>query len=198
MLTLLAGLMLFNGLHLIPAAPAVRAGMRERLGPSPYLLIFSVVSLISVVLMAKGYGEARALGRGNPQFWVSPPFMRHITMALMLPAFIFLAAAYIPSRIRNAVKHPMLLSIKIWALAHLLVRGDLASVLLFGSLLAFAVLDRISVKKRGALGPLGNAAGSLRGDIMAIVVGGVAYVFMLVWGHTFLIGIPLLRITFAP
>ncbi len=192
---LILGMALFGLSHLVPASPGTRQFLRDRMGPSAYLLAFSAVSLISLILIAKGYGDARTLGRGNPQLWVPPAFMRHITLALMLPAFILLAAAYTPSRIRTAAKHPMLAAIKIWALAHLLVRGDLASVVLFGGMLAYAVFDRISVKGRSALGPLGTTPGTLRGDIMAIAIGGIAYLAMLAGGHALLIGVPLLRLS---
>ena len=193
---LIAGIALFMALHVVPTAPNVRAELRGKMGPSGYLLVFSIISLVSLIMIAKGYGDARSAGR--VQLWYPPAFMRHITLALMLPAFILLAAAYIPSRIRTAVKHPMLTAIKIWALGHLLVRGDLASVVLFGSFLAFGVFDRISVKKRGALGPLGAATGTARGDVLAIVVGTLAYVVMLLWGHWALIGVPLVAFSFAP
>ena len=193
MLLLVLGLALFVVTHLVPAAPATRGLLRDRMGPSAYLLVFSILSLVSLILIGQGYGEARTLGRGNPQLWVPPAFMKHIAFALMLPAFILLAAAYVPSRIRTAVKHPMLAAIKIWALAHLLVRGDLASVLLFGTMLAYGVFDRISVKKRGAYGPLGTAEGTARGDAIAVALGLVAFVAMLGWGHSALIGVPLLR-----
>lgn len=193
MLTLVLGLILFNGLHLVPAAPGLRVSLRDRMGAGAYMIAFSVVSLLALVLIVRGYGDAHGLGRGNIELWTLPPFLRHITLALMLPAFILLAAAYIPSRIRTAVQHPMLAAIKIWALAHLLVRGDLASVLLFGSFLAFGVVDRISVKKRGAMGPLGAAKGGLNGDFAAVAVGTLAYAAMVFWGHGALIGVKLLR-----
>ena len=198
MLMLILGLAIFYVPHLVPAMPQLRSSLRDRMGPSAYLLSFSIVSLISLILIAKGYGDARTLGGGNPQLWVPPPFMRHITLTLMWPAFILLAAAYIPSRIRTAVKHPFLAAVKIWALAHLLVRGDLASLLLFGSLLAYAVFDRISVKKRNALGPLGAVKGSVKGDIAAVLVGTLAYAFMVLYGHAALIGVNVLNFRFAP
>jgi uncharacterized membrane protein len=187
------GLALFVVTHLVPASPAVRGLLRDRMGPSAYLLVFSILSLVSLILIAQGYGETRTLGRGNPQLWTPPAYLRHMTFALMLPAFILLGAAYVPSRIRTLAKHPMLAAIKIWALAHLLVRGDLASVLLFGTVLAYGVFDRISVKKRAALGPLGSAEGTARGDAIAVTIGLVAFVLMIGWGHRALIGIPLLR-----
>ena len=90
-------------------------------------------------------------------------------MLLMLPALVLLVAAYVPSRIRTAVRHPMLASVKLWAFAHLLTNGDLASVLLFGSFLAYGVYDRISVRHRVALGPLGTASGGMAQDAIAIV-----------------------------
>ena len=197
MLLLALGLALFVVTHLVPAAPATRSLLRERMGTSAYLLVFSILSLVSLILIGQGYGEARLLGRANPQLWIPPAFMKHIAFALMLPAFILLAAAYVPSRIRTLAKHPMLAAIKIWALAHLLVRGDLASLLLFGTMLAYGVFDRISVKKRGALGPLGTAQGTARGDMIVIAVGLTAYVAMLLWGHGALIGVPLVRTVFA-
>jgi uncharacterized membrane protein len=193
MLLLVLGLALFTVTHLVPAAPATRSLLRDRMGLSAYLLVFSILSLVSLILIGQGYGEARTLGRANPQLWVPPAFMKHVAMTLMLPAFILLAAAYVPSRIRTAVKHPMLAAIKLWALAHLLVRGDLASVLLFGSMLAYGVFDRISVKKRGAMGPLGAAQGTARGDLIAVAIGLTAYAAMLFWGHSALIGVPLVR-----
>lgn len=198
MLILIAGLLVFMLPHLLPAAPAMRASLQAKMGTSAYLLVFSIVSLVSLIMIAKGYSDAHGRGLGNVQLWYPPAFTKHIAMALMLPAFILLAAAYIPSRIRTAAQHPMLAAVKLWAFAHLLVRGDLASVLLFGSFLAYGVFDRISVKRRGSLGPLGTAKGGLKGDIMAVAAGSIAYLLMLIWGHAYLIGVPLVRMSFAP
>ena len=197
MLLLIAGLLLFMVPHLVPTAVGMRAGLRDRMGPSAYLLSFSIVSLISLIMIAKGYGEVRGTS-ADPRLYTPPAFTKHITMLLMWPAFILLAAAYIPSRIRTMAKHPMLAAVKLWAFAHLLVRGDLASLLLFGSFLAYGVYDRISVKKRSALGPLGSAKGGMSGDIMAVAVGTAAYGLMLIWGHYYLIGAPLLNFSFGP
>jgi uncharacterized membrane protein len=119
-----------------------------------------------------------------------PMWTRHITLALMLPAMIFLVAAQIPSRIRNAVRHPMLLAIKLWALGHLLANGDVASLLLFGSFLAYAVYDRISVKKRGALGPLGaKQPGSIINDVLVVAIGVALYAALVFGGHAWLFGV---------
>ena len=108
----------------------------------------------------------------------------------MLPAMVLLVASVIPSRIRTTIRHPMLSAIKIWALAHLISNGDLGGVLLFGSFLAFAVYDRISVKRRGALGPLGNAKPpSVVNDVIVIVLGIALYAALLFGGHAWLFGV---------
>jgi uncharacterized membrane protein len=120
--------------------------------------------------------------------------MKHIVFLLMLPVFVLLAAAYIPSNIRRIAQHPMLLAIKLWAFAHLLVNGDLAGMLLFGSFLAYGIYDRISVTRREALGPLGTRSGGVGGDIAAVAIGLAAYAIMLVAGHYWFIGIPLINI----
>jgi uncharacterized membrane protein len=134
----------------------------------------------------------QGLGRGNPQLWVPPAWAKHLTMLLMLPALILLVAAYIPSRLRTAVRHPMLAAVALWAFSHLLVNGDLASVLLFGSFLVYAGYDVISANRRAAVGPLGKARGGLVQDMVAITVGLALYALLLVWGHRVLTGIPLL------
>ena len=107
----------------------------------------------------------------------------------MLPAFIFLVAAYVPGQIKAKLKHPFLVAIKTWALAHLIANGDLASIILFGSFLAYAVYDRIALKRRQPTGLFGvPATGGPRNDVIAIVLGVVLYVLFLVWLHPLLIG----------
>ena len=192
MQTLILGLALFFGLHLVPAVPEMRARLRDTAGPGLYKLAFSLVSVVALVLMVRGYKSAHWMGDGNTLLWVLPTALRPVSTLLMLPAFILLAAAYIPSRIRTAAKHPMLAAITIWALAHLVVRGDLASVVLFGGFLAFSVLDRVSVEKREALGPLGKSQGGMRGDLTAVAVGTVVFAAMVLWLHGAAFGVPLL------
>ena len=191
MWVLLAGLVLFMGAHLIPTLPDLRTRLIARIGRGPYSGLFSVVSLLGLVMIVWGYGRMQGLARGNPQVWDPPAWSKHVTMLLMVPALILLVAAYVPSRIRSATGHPMLIAIMLWALGHLLANGDLASVLLFGSFLAYAVYDRVSVGQRRALGPLGEVKGGLPGDIAAIAGGLAFYALLLVWGHQKLTGVPL-------
>lgn len=188
MLILVLGIVAFLTLHLIPTEPELRSGLIARFGESAYKAVFSLLSLAAFALIVLGYHKLQLHPGKNPVLWSPPLWLRHVSLALMLASMILLAAAYIPSRIRTAVKHPMLASVKVWALGHLLSNGDLGGMVLFTSFLAYAVYDRISVKKRQALGPLGAAQGGLGGDIAVIVVGVALYVFMLYYGHALLIG----------
>lgn len=189
MLLLAIGLLLFFAVHLVPARPEIRGSLAARLGEGPYKIAFSVLSAIGIALIVLGWSKLALHPGKNPILWDPPLWTRHVAVALMLPAFILLVAAYVPSRIRTAVKHPMLTAIKIWAFAHLLANGDLASLVLFGGFLAFAVFDRISVKRRGALGPLGARQGGIGGDAAALISGTALYLVFLLWGHEWLIGV---------
>ncbi|SDT90878.1 NnrU family protein [Stappia sp. ES.058] len=191
MTMLIAGLIIFLGVHALPMKPDLRGRMRARLGDLGYKGVFSLASLLGLVLIVYGYGMARAAGPAllyNPPVWTS-----HITMLLMLPVFVLLVAAYAPTgHIKARVKHPMILAVKIWALAHLLANGDAASVLLFGGFLAWGVVDRISLKKRGDIGGAGALRKSVAGDAISVVVGLGLYAAFVVYLHMWLIGVPVI------
>ncbi len=191
MLPLILGLVVFFSVHLVPTQPALKQGLVDRFGETAFKIVFGVIALIGLAAIVYGYHKMQVMPGKNPALWDPPTWTRHIAFLLMLPAMILLVAAYVPSRIRTAVKHPMLAAIKIWALAHLLVNGDLASLLLFGSFLAFAVYDRISVKRRGYLGMLGAQTGPPVNDAIVVAAGVALYALMLFWGHGALIGVPL-------
>lgn len=186
MLKLVAGLLIFFGAHSVRIfAPAWRDAMVSRLGAGGWKAVYSVVSIAGFVLIVGGYAQARL----EPFVLYLPPAgLRHLTALLMLPVFPLLLAAYLPGRIKGAVKHPMLAATKAWALSHLLANGMLADVLLFGSFLVWAVLDRISAGKRPA--PVATATGSLRNDVIAVVGGLVLYAVFVKWAHLRLIGVP--------
>jgi uncharacterized membrane protein len=151
--------------------------------------LYSVVSVLGFVLMVVGYAAARE----HPVWLYQPPLaMRHATALLMLPVFVLLLAAYLPGRIQRATKHPMLLATKLWALSHLLANGTLADVLLFGGFLAWAVVDRISVKRRSAAGPVRPVPAlpaSGWNDALALVGGLGLYVGFVLWAHAAWIGV---------
>ena len=186
------GLIVFFGVHLVPTSQPARAALVARLGENGYKIGFSVASLIGFVMAVTGFVSVHG-GPDNPQLWTPPVWAKHISFTLMLPALILLVAAYVPSRIHDAAKHPMLAAIKIWALAHLIANGDLAGVILFGSFLAWAVYDRISVKKRGARGPLGDKHGASANDAMVVIIGVLAWAGLLFGAHGLLFGVQLLR-----
>ncbi|MGE0023028.1 MAG: NnrU family protein [Hyphomicrobium sp.] len=190
MLPLILGLLLFFAIHLVPTSPALRNGLVERFGEPAYKIGFSVLSLAGFVLIVMGYHKLQMMPGKNPVLWDPPSWTRHIAFLLMIPAMISLVAAFVPSRIRTALKHPMLAAIKTWALAHLIVNGDLGSLVLFGAFLAFAVYDRISVKGRAGALPPAAPPGPLNDAI--VIAGGLAlYALMMLWGHGALIGVPL-------
>jgi uncharacterized membrane protein len=188
MALLIIGLVLFLGAHLAPTAPGLRGGLVEQIGLNPYKLVFSVVSLAGFILIVMGVSAFRG-APADIHLWSPPLWTRHLAFALMLFAFVLIVSAYVPSHIRDLARHPMLLAIKIWATAHLLANGDLLAVLLFGSFLAFAVYDRISVKRR-AIAPKAPAQGFL-GDAVAVLAGVALWVATLFWLHG-LAGVPLL------
>lgn len=188
MLVLVIGLVVFFAVHLLPANAPMRDGLVTRFGELGYKAIFSILSLIGLSLIVVGFIKLQLHPGKNPQLWYPPLWMRHVAVAVMLPAMIALVAAYVPSRIHTALKHPLLVAVKLWALAHLLANGDLGSLILFGSFLAFAVYDRISVKQRGALGPLGTKTGPWANDVIVLVLGIGLYAVILLWAHKYLIG----------
>jgi uncharacterized membrane protein len=179
----------FFAVHLLPTSPEMRNGLAARFGDLGYKAVFSILSLIGFALIVIGYHKLQINPGKNVVLWDAPVWAQHITWLLMLPAMIFFVAAYIPSRIRTALKHPMLAAIKLWALSHLIANGDLASLLLFGSFLAYGVYDRISVKRRGAMGPLGASTGGIINDVLVVVIGAGLYWFLLTQGHQWLIGV---------
>lgn len=187
MLPLILGIALFLGIHLVPTSPDLKDGLVQRFGAGVYRIVFAVCSFVGLALIVYGYHKLQMMPDKNVILWEPPTFLKHIAVALMLPAMIFLVAFLVPSRIGRAVKHPMLIAIKTWALAHLLANGDLASLILFGSFLAYAVYDRISLKRRPST--ISGASTSGLNDIV-VVGGGVAlFAAILLWAHEALIGV---------
>jgi uncharacterized membrane protein len=184
---LIAGLIVMLGAHIFVTFRDARAGAVKMLGLSGYRMAFSLVSLAGLVLIVWGYADYRATGW--MQIWTPPAAMRHVTVGLMLISVVLVAAAFVPSHIKMWSKHPMLAGIKIWAFAHLLSNGDLGSIILFGSFLAWAVYARIAARRRGDLGPQSAPAGWTN-DILVVAIGVVAYLLLGFYFHPYLIGMP--------
>ncbi|GIL01155.1 MAG: hypothetical protein BroJett030_10540 [Alphaproteobacteria bacterium] len=183
---LIIGLVIFLGAHSVRmVAPDFRAGMIARLGEGPWKGLYALASLIGLILLVWGYGRAQPLA---PVLYVPPFWLVHLVILLMAFAFIALAVSLLPSgRLRPLLKHPMLLATKTWAIAHLLVNGDLASVLLFGAFLAWAGLNRVSVGRRGGAPPV---AGPVRNDVVAVVVGILVWLAFIWKLHEWVAGVP--------
>jgi uncharacterized membrane protein len=192
MTILILGLIILLGGHSLTMFRDTRAGLIARLGEGPYKGLYSLVALIGLAMVIYGFGTYRAAG--YIQIWNPPVWTRHIALLLMLPAMILLVSAYTNGRIKRIMRHPMLVAVKIWALAHLLANGDLGSILLFGLFLAYAVVDRITIKRRGEVGDEHGIAGSSSstGDIVAVVGGLLVYAAFAMWLHPLLIGVSVL------
>ncbi|MCF8004597.1 MAG: NnrU family protein [Chromatiaceae bacterium] len=188
MFWLIIGLILFLGVHSVSIIDADwRNRTAARLGQVPWKAIYGLISLLGLYLIVIGYGQARIAV--DPIVLYQPPvWMRHITLLLMVPVFVLLLAAYLPGRIQRTTKHPMLLATKIWALAHLLANGTLADLLLFGGFLAWAVADRISLKRRAPV-PVPAAPAGRFNDWIALGAGLALYVLFLLWAHKALFGV---------
>ena len=183
---LILGLVIFIGTHLVSTLRETRTALIVKHGAGTFKGVYAIASLIGLGLIIWGFSLYRA--NGMIALWHPPSWTRHLALALMWFAFVALTSAYAPQgRIKGWLRHPMLVAVKIWALAHLLANGDLGGLLLFGALLAFAVYDRIALKRRGDAGAarLGEFT---RGDAIAVGVGTLAYVAML-FLHPWLIGV---------
>lgn len=188
MTLLIAGLLLFLGVHSIQiVAPGLRATAVQRLGLQPWKGLYTLIAIAGFALICIGYGQARIT---DPVWlWQPPKGLRHLALLLMLPVFVLFLATYLPGRIQRAAKHPTLVATKLWALAHLLANGGLHDLLLFGGFLAWAVLDRISLKRRANVVPPPGAPAGRWNDAIAVVGGLVLYVVFVGWLHRALIGI---------
>jgi len=185
MLQLLLGLVLFFLFHSISI---INLPLRDRLVANSevaWKVFFSIISAIGVVLMVKGYGDLKF----SPTILYVPPiWLQHVAAVLLLPVFVLFFAPYFPGRISRGAKHPQLVAVKLWAVSHLLVNGSLADVLLFGSFLAWAVVDRISMKRRSAR-PVPGLPESNSNDIVVVILGLAVYGTLVFWLHEILFGV---------
>ncbi len=188
MVIMILGLVLFLGIHTLTTMREARARAVARLGDGGYKILYSFTSVVGLALIAWGFSHYRQYGWIN--VWYPPTAMRHIALALMLPAVILVVASYIRGRIFTTLKHPMLTGVKLWAVLHLMANGDLGSIILFGSFLAWAVYDRISLKRRTDAGAPPIPVGGVKNDLIAVGVGVVVYVALAFAFHPLVIGVP--------
>jgi uncharacterized membrane protein len=192
LLVMILGLVLFLGVHTLTTRRDLRGSFVASMGEGGYKIGYVLVSLAGLALIVWGFAHYRASGMIN--VWYPPKFLKHMTVGLMLPAVILVAASYIRGHIYTKLKHPMLAGIKLWAAAHLLANGDLGSIILFGSFLAWAVFDRISLKRRTDAGAPPIPVGGLSNDLIAVAVGFVAYLALAFAFHPVVIGVPVVGV----
>ena len=164
-----------------------RSHMLERLGEKRWKVLITLVSIAGFGLMMIGYGQARLTPL---PLWEPTLAARNIALILNLLAFFLVAAAYVPRNIiKEKIGHPMVAGVKIWALAHLLSNGNLADVILFGSLLVWAVLNFRSSRKRDRMNDVEYPAGTVLGTRITLAVGAIVWYVFLQWLHVRWIGV---------
>jgi len=188
MTILVAGLVLFLGVHSVRVvADDWRNAQIARLGALRWRGLYSLASLVGLVLIVWGYGQARL----DPVvLWAPPLWTRYVTSALVLPAFVLFLAGRIPgTKMKAALHHPMTLGTKLWAFAHLLSNGMLADVVLFGSILVWAIVVYASARRRDRVAGTVYPPGNLGRDARAVVVGTIVWFVFGYWLHGPLIGV---------
>jgi uncharacterized membrane protein len=188
MTLLILGLVLFLGVHSVRVwAEGWRGALRDRLGENAYKGLYSVLSVVGLALIVWGYGAAR---QAPMLLWVPPVWTRHLAALLTVPAFLMLAAAYVPGNaIKARLHHPMVLGVKTWALAHLLANGMLADVLLFGGFLLWAALSFRAARQRDRVAGVVYAAGRAVPTVVVVIVGLAAWAGFAFWAHAAWIGV---------
>jgi len=188
MVLLVLGLVFFLGIHSVRVfAPAARENFIASRGEGAWKGFYSILSILGIIILIYGYGQARL---DNVYFYSAPVWVAHVQWLLMLFAMILLVASQLPAgRIRKTLKNPQLIGVKVWAIGHLLVNGDLASILLFGGFLIWAVLVVISTKKRDQTLP---DTTSTMGDVLSVIIGIGIWLAFALWLHEWLIGVPVI------
>ena len=188
MTLLIAGLILFLGVHSVRiVADRWRTERIAAMGERRWKLVYTVASLIGFAMIVYGYGQAR---QATTLLYPSPLWTRHLAAALTLIAFVLIVAAYVKgTRIKAAVGHPMILGVKVWAVAHLIANGTVADVVLFGAFLVWAIVDYAAARRRDRAVGVVYPAGPLSRDVIAIVIGTVAWAIFAFYLHGPLIGV---------
>jgi uncharacterized membrane protein len=186
---LVAGIAVFFGVHLVRAvAPEFRDRMIARLGPWGWRGAYSLVSIVGLALMAHGYAAAKPY---SPWLWSLPVWTRHLAALVMLPALVLLFSAYLPGRIRRAVKHPMMIAVILWSGAHLAANGQAVDVLFFGSFLVWGIVVTKSAFSRVSASPPPSLPATPLNDVLAVGAGAGAWAWLAFGGHMALFGMPI-------
>jgi uncharacterized membrane protein len=190
LIIMIAGLAVFIGAHVFVTRREARGRMIARVGELPYKAGFSIAAIAGVVLIAFGFGYYRDTGWID--IWHPPHWTRYVADVLMWIAFVCAVGAYIPGNIKLRLKHPLLVALKLWALAHLIANGDLGSIILFAAILAWAAYDRVSLRYRADTAPTLAAftPGGTTNDAVAVVIGTIIFLAFGYVFHPLWIGVP--------
>jgi len=191
MLFFILGLVLFFGIHMLPFYPEYRVQLIEKLDSDTidaeimYKIIFSVISLLGLIFIGVGKGSMEFIG-----LWDIPVFFRYVAVVLILASFILMVAAYPPNNIKRYVPHPMLTGVIIWGVTHMLVNGDVVSLVLFGSFVAYSVVAiKLANKRQQDISSEQEAQQQIPVVKDAIVIGIAMFGFLLLlWLHKPLFG----------
>jgi uncharacterized membrane protein len=188
MIVLVIGLVLFLGAHSTRiVADDWRNARLASLGEKRWKGLFSLVSIVGFVLLVWGYGIAR---RDPVVLWAAPVWARHLAALLMLVSLVLLAASQVPRNgIKSAVRHPMVLSVKVWAFAHLLANNTVADLVLFGAFLAWALLDYRSTRQRDRAAGTVYPPGTLGRTLATLALGVALWAVFAFWAHGLLFGV---------
>jgi uncharacterized membrane protein len=185
---LIVGLIVFLGAHSVRIfADSWRSAQIARMGEGPWKGLYSLVSIAGFVLLVWGYGTARA---ATTVLWQPPSWTHYPAAVFVLAAFVLVVSAYVRgTRIRATLHHPMVLGVKSWAFGHLIANGTLADIVLFGSILVWAILDFAALRRRDRIGGTVYAAGTAGRDALAIAVGVAAWALFAFYLHERWIGV---------
>ncbi len=191
MLYLVLGLVVFLGTHSLRiGGDARRNALRASLGEGRFKTAYSLLSVVGFLLVVYGFGVARET---PVLLWTPPAGMRHLTFLLMLIAMVLMVAAYVPrNSIRARLHHPMVLSVKVWALAHLLVNGTLVHLVLFGGFLLWSVLVFRASRQRDKALDIQYPVGEWVPTAITAGLGLLLWLVILGWLHGILIGVRLI------
>lgn len=177
---LVLGCAIFIGIHMVPAFGTARDRLVDRLSLNGYMMLFTLLSLVGIALMVWGKSKAP-----HTNVWLPPAWGRDVAMVIMLPSLVLLAVAKFPTNIKRFTPHPMMWGFILWSFAHLLSNGDLASIILFGSIGVYSVGALLSANQRGAQ-PSTEIVSAYR-ETVAIGFGVIVYLAML-YLHPYLFG----------
>ena len=188
MTLLIVGLLLFLGVHSVRiVAEDFRSAQIARLGQNGWKSLYSLASIAGFALIVWGFGVAR---QQPVVLWPTPAWLRHLASLLTLVSFVLVAAAYVPANgIKARLRHPMVLGVKAWALAHLIANNTLAEALLFGSFLVWAVFSYRAAKARDRAAGTTYPAGSTSRTLVALAAGVIGWAAFAFWAHAAWIGV---------